>query len=315
VIFGEIHRRKISWDFCSEIVNNEKFAKNAGTIFIEFESNKQGDIDKFFMNDTLNKELLLDIFRDYMTSGWDDKSRFDFLISLWHLNKKLPDPKKIRVIFVDTPRIFTEEGLQNEIRDRDNYMAEKILSYLDTKRDNRNTLFIVGSGHVYRTGESAGAILSQKLSGNTYSVFTHCPRVDNRLIIHERIRYGMFDYAFYKNGDKPVAFELRNSPFGREPFDGLYLDGTGKYQDNYDGYIFFGSLDREESPKLMLEMYNEYFITEIDRRYKLRGSNLKDEWRLNELSVKAVLDAVKTEYTPLRWEKYIKPLKDGLTIK
>ena len=311
VIYGEIHRRKASWDFCDKVVNNKRFAENAGTVFIEFESNKQQDIDKFFMNDTVDKDLLLNIFRDYLDAGWDDKSRFDFLISLWHLNKVLPDSQKIRVIFVDTPRIFTEEGLQNEIRDRDKYMAEKILGYLDEKSDTRNALFIVGSGHVYRTGKSTGAILARNLTGNMYSVFTHCPRVDDRRIIHERIRHGMFDYAFYRNDDKPVAFELKNSPFGRESFDGLYLDGTGKYQDNFDGYIFLGSLDEEKSPEPLLDMYNENFIIEIDRRYKLRDRDLVNEWGLNELSVKAILDAIKAEYTPLRWEKYIKPLKDG----
>lgn len=314
VTYGEIHRRKISWDFLQEAAKDKRFVKSTGVIFIEFEANKQEDIDKFFMNDTINKELILDIFRDYLYAGWDDKSRFDFLISLWHLNNVLPDSQKIRVIFVDIPRIFTEEGLRNEIHDRDKYMAEKILSYLDKKSDIRNALFIVGSGHVYRTEESAGAILARNLTGNTYSVFTHCPRVDNILVIPERIRHGMFDYAFYQNDDKPVAFELKNSPFGGEPFDGLYFDGTGKYQDNYDGYIFLGSLDEEKSPELLLDMYNENFIKEIDRRYKLRGWDLVNEWGLNEFSVKAVVDAIKAEYTLLRWQKYITPLKDGKMI-
>jgi hypothetical protein len=123
----------------------------------------------------------------------------------------------------------------------------------------------------------------------------------------------MFDYAFCKNGNHPVAFELSKSPFGNEPFDGFFLEGEGKYKDNYDGYIFLGPLDKEESPALLLEMYNEKFILEMDRRYHLEGSSLKEAWQLDEVSVKAVLDALKADYSPLKWQKYLKPLKDCQT--
>jgi hypothetical protein len=306
VIYGEIHRRTSSWDFCTKLVQDHLFAENTGIIFMEMESNRQQQIDHFFTDTVLDKEVLLNIFRDYIAMGWNDKARFDFLISLWQVNKKLPASMKIRVIFVDTPRIYTEEGIKDEIEDRDNYMAEKILEYFQTSQDPRHALFIVGSGHVYRTGETAGAILYRKLEGNTYTVFTHCPVMDPRMDKPKRIRNGMFDYAFYKNGDKPVAFELKNSPFGKEPFDGLGQDGSGNFQDNYDGYLFFGSLDAERSPDLLSEMYDDKFIHEMDRRFKLMGWNLVKDWGLKELSIEAVLDAVR-EDTPFKWS-YLKPL-------
>jgi hypothetical protein len=278
---------------------------------MEFESNKQDDIDQFFLKDTMDKELLLNIFRDYMLGGWDDKARFDFLISLWNLNKKLSDTQKIRVIFTDTPRIFTEEGLKSEIQDRDKYMADIILDYLDSTSERRNALWIVGNFHACRTVQTAGAALHKKLQEKMYTISTHSPVSYNDRITHERIRHGMFDYAFFINGDQPVAFELTDSPFGNEPFDGFYVEGNGKFQDNYDGYIFFGSLDKEVSPAILLEMYNQKFILEMDRRYQLLGWDLKEAWKLDEVSVKAVLGVIKADYTPLKWENYLKPLKEG----
>lgn len=315
VMFGEIHRRKWSWDFCRELINDRRFIEYTGAIFMELASNNQNDINHFFSNDSIDKELLLNIFRDYMIDGWNDKGKFDFLISVWSLNKKLPANKKVKIICVDTPRIYSEEGIKNDTINRDVFMANEISNYLKSKSDKRNALFIVGSGHICKTTSSAGSILTKRMPGNTYTIFTHCPRVDNFIIVHERIRHGMFDYAFYKNGDKPVAFELKSSPFGKEPFDGLYFDGSGTFQDNFDGYIFLGPLDNEPNGEDLIEMYDDKFILEIDRRYKLDNYSFTKEWDLTELSRKAVIDKILSEHTKTRWENYVKPLKDGITIQ
>jgi hypothetical protein len=314
VMYGEIHRRKASWDFLQEIVKDKRFVKSTGVIFMEMESNKQHEIDRFLSNDYIDKELLLNIFRDYIVEGWNDKGKFDFLISVWSLNRSLPNYKKVKILFVDTPRLFTLEGLKNDTIDRDQFMAREILNYLVSKVDKRNALFIVGSKHVCKTLESAGSILTKHLTNKSYTLFTHCPRVDNFRIIHERIRHGIFDFAFYKNNDQPVAFELMNSPFGKEPFDGLYFDGTGTYQDNFDGYVFLGSLDTEPNDELLLEMYDDKFIDEIDKRYKLIGSSLSKEWGLKELTRNAIIDIILSEHTKTRWANYVKPLIDGKTI-
>jgi len=311
VLYGEIHRRKVSWDFLQQVVGDKRFPDKTGVIFMELGSNKQQEMDQFYANKSIDRELLLNIFKDYMIDGWDDKGKFDFLISVWNLNQGLPENKKIKVVLVDTPRIFTEEGRKSDTIDRNQFMAQEIFDYLGSNKDRRNALFIVGSGHVLKSLESAGSLLSKKMPSDCYMIFTHCPRMDNIAIIHDRIRHGMFDYAFYKHGDIPVAFDLKGSPFGKEPFDGLYLDGWGSYQDNFDGYIFLGSLDKEPNGELLLDMYDENFIKEIDRRYKLYGGDFLQDWGLTELSRKAVIDKILSEQTKTRWEDYIKPLKNG----
>ena len=111
------------------------------------------------------------------------------------------------------------------------------------------------------------------------------------------------------------AFELKNSPFGKEPFDGLYFDGSGTFQDNYDGYIFLGALDAEPNGEPLLEMHDDKFILELDRRYKLIGASFTKDWDLNELTKKAVIERILADHTKTRWENYIKPLKTGITIK
>lgn len=321
VMYGEIHRRKASWDFLQGVAKDKRFAKSTGVIFMEMASHKQKDIDRFLSKDTIDKELLLNVFREYMDIGWNDKGMFDFVECIWQINRNLPEGEKIKIIAADTPRPFSTFKSKDDMinsaakYERNEFMASTIKNYLESNMDKRNALFIVGLVHLCKTTPSAGSILSKKMPQATYAIFQHSPRVDNLRDIKERIRYGIFDYAFYKRGDQPIAFELKNSPFGKEPFDGLFYDGSGTYQDNYDGYIFFGSLDNEPNGELLLDLYSDKFINEIDRRLHLEGSSLKEDWGLKELSRNAVIEKVLEDQTKTRWENIIKPLKAGKTTQ
>jgi hypothetical protein len=321
VSFGEIHRRKASWSFLQDVVKDKRFPDETGAIFMELGSDKQGDIDKFMSNERIDSEILLNIFRDYIISGWNDKDKFDFIESIWWINKNLPADKKIRILAVDTPRPFKAFMSRDDMRksdskyNRDEYMADTIFKYLESNKDSRNALFIIGTGHVCKASNTACSILNKKMPSLTYTIFQHSPQVDNYALIDKRLRHGIFDYAFYRNGDKPTAFAIQNSPFGKEPFDGLYYEGVGRYQDNYDGFIFFGSLDNEPNGEVLTELYSDDFIKELDRRYRLLGSNLKDEWGLIDLSKKTVIDKVLSNHSNTRWGNIKKPLKNGINIQ
>ncbi len=321
VMYGEIHRRKASWDFLQDVVKDKRFIDRTSVIFMELGSDKQKDIDKFLANNFIDNELLLNVFRDYMLVGWDDKGKFDFIKCIWQINKNLPSNKKVRILVVDTPRptdsYKSKEAMKANASkyDRNEYMADTILAYLESCKDIRNALFIVGTGHVQKATNSAGSIISKKLPSATYAIFQHSPQVDNTSPIDERLRHGIFDYAFYKSGDEPMAFELNNSPLGKEPFDGLCYDGDATYKDNYDGYLFLGSLDNEPNGEILLDQFSDNFVNELDRRYRLLGSNLKDEWELTELSKKAVIEKLMSEHSKTRWGNIIKPLKNGKIVQ
>jgi uncharacterized iron-regulated protein len=321
VQYGEVHRRKASWDLLQEVAKDKRFANSTGVIFMEMASHKQKDIDSFFANDTINTELLLEVFREYMDIGWNDKGMFDFVKCIWQINRNLPENKKIKLIAADTPRPFSSflsgsDMNKNDSKyDRDEFMANTVMNYLESKKDNRNALFIVGTGHTCKTTKSAGSLLSKKMSQDLYTIFQHSPRVKEGSDKYERIRYGIFDYAFYKLGDKPKAFDLKGSPFGKEPFDGLNYEGSGTYLDNYDGYIFFGSLDDEPHGECLYDLYSDKFILEMDRRLHLEGSSLVEDWGLKELSKKAVIEHIMASYSKTMWGNSIKPLKNGKTIQ
>ena len=115
-------------------------------------------------------------------------------------------------------------------------------------------MFLVGCAHAYKSdlagfasagGDgkeelTAGAQLTQRLGPkNVFSIFQHVMTCDNSGGHRSLIRGGIFDQAFTENGNNPVGFLLQDSPFGKEPFDGIYeikyKNGAGTYQDNRKG--------------------------------------------------------------------------------
>ncbi len=318
LLYGDVHFRKWSWDLFRELIRDRRFVESTGVIFMELGFNCQDRINAFLAKDSLDKELLLNVFREYKLDGWDEKGKFEFITDVWRVNHKLPKAKRIKIVLIDTPRSYSEYNSLDEMREklmprdqRDRYMAEIIKNTLKKSKDQRNALFTVGTNHICKTLNSAGAILSEKLEDDkVYSIFTHSPRMDNRIDIPERLRHGIFDYAFQAMGNEPMAFELIDSPFGKEPFDGFYNKGNKNYQDNYDGYVFFGSLDEEPEGEILFDLYSDEFIVELNRRYAWYDSNIEDWWEIEGGSRDGLIEYLHSNQSERRWEGIIEPLKE-----
>ena len=330
VIYGEMHRRKESWDFMKTVINNAKFSTEVGTVFMELSSDKQPELDTFFNKEILNQAIILDIFRDVQLNGWYDKGMYEFLLELWAINKKLPSEKRIRVIAVDEPRPFrnfkTIEEMENHfnrILERNDQMAQIVLQTINNTKDKRNNLFIVGLAHAYKSvitniaiGSKEGKMkptaasqLTATLSKDqVFSIFQHIPIISNNGHIYGKLRNGIFDYAFSTTGNKPVAFDLNNSPFGKEPFDALneisYNKTTGKYEDNYDAYIFLGPLEIESGEYLFNDIITENYLKELDRRAKMTNTTLEkwfdvDKATIENIKKTKVFDPIKKRWTDI----------------
>lgn len=291
VIGGEYHRRKVSWDMYSELISDPRFADVCGTIFMELPSHRQAMMDAFMNANTMNPELILSIFRDEQIYGWWDKGEYDFICQVWRLNRKLPAEKRIAVRLADFQIPFSAIQTPDEYKaavgseeSRNTHMADVIEKYISGKEDHRNCLFMVGAAHVYKSpvpsvGENvptAGAQLAERLgASDVFLVFQHALPRDNSGRHQSQIRGGIFDQAFEMNGNRPVGFILAGSPFGEEPFDGLYElkynIKAGRYKDNYDGYLFLHELSGEPQNGPLMEVFDDAFIAEMNRRFHYAG--------------------------------------------
>lgn len=184
------------------------------------------------------------------------------------------------------------------MEDRNSHMAEVVLNAIRNSSDERNNLFLVGCGHVYKSNQAgyasaadgkaseltAGAQITEALgSERVFTVFQHVLPGDNHGGNKSPIRGGIFDAAFELNGNKPIGFKLADSPFGKEPFDGLYeikyKTATGSYQDNFDGYLFLCPLADEPKSYPLTEIFTDEFVAEMQRRASVFGyENLRHIW-------------------------------------
>ncbi|MDE5635097.1 MAG: hypothetical protein K2I52_02160, partial [Muribaculaceae bacterium] len=285
VINGEVHRRKVSWDMLKRLISLSDFSKEVGCIFMELPSWHQPTMDSFMNSDTLNSDLIIQIFQDEQLNGWWDRGEFEFLCRLWEINQSLPDKNKIRVVLVDYQvpysRITKIEDAR-EAEDRNTHMANVVIETINNSNDVRNNLFLVGCGHAYKSNQAgfasaaygkgseltAGAQLVNALGNdNVFTVFQHCLSGDNSGRNKSAVRGGIFDKAFELNGNRPIGFKLANSPFGVEPFDGIYeikyKTASGSYSDNFDGYLFLAPLADEPKAKPLTEIFTDEFVAEM----------------------------------------------------
>lgn len=321
VINGECHRRKVSWDMLKRLVSTAEFPDIVGCVFMELPSHHQFLMDKFFNSEILDSNIIIKIFQDEQLNGWWDRGEFEFLCKLWEINKVLPQDKKIRVVLADYQIPYSTITNREEAKaeeDRNTHMADVIVNTIAQSDDARNNLFLVGCAHAYKSKQkgiassaqgredawTAGAQIADRLGNdNVFTIFQHVLSGDNSGENKAPIRGGIFDLAFEKNGNRPVGFKLAKSPFGNEPFDGIYEIkynmATGNYADNFDGYLFLAPLKDEPQASPLTEVFTDEFIAEMQRRAKVLGwENLRWMWfghRSTELTKEKVVEALLQE--------------------
>lgn len=321
VINGEYHRRQVSWDMLKRLISLPDFSETTGCIFMELPSWHQSIIDEFMKNDTINTNLIIQIFQDEQLNGWWDRGEFEFLCQLWEINKSLPDDKKIKVMLADyqvpySKIINKEEARESE--DRNTHMANVVVNTLQNLADTRGNLFLVGCAHAYKSNQSgiasaafgkeeeltAGAQIAKALGReNVFTVFQHMMSGDNHGGNKSAIRGGIFDKAFELNGNRPIGFRLAHSPFGAEPFDGIYeikyKTATGRYEDNFDGYLFLAPLDEEPKAIPLAEIFTDEFVAEMQRRASVMGyESFRHIWfgrRAPELTREYIIETLMNE--------------------
>ena len=331
VIYGETHKRKASWDLLKSVINDPSFSKRTGIVFLEMSSDSQEKMDRFFANESMDREIILDILRSVQSEGWDDRGMYEFVIDLWNLNRRLDEKEKIKVVLADIQRPFgsmkTQEDLLNWLvnaPDRDQQMADIIEASMKSRKDERGGLFIVGMGHAFKARIetdkfkwiSAGARLKERFSEqDVFITLTHMPIMDNSGNVEGLTNNGIFDNAFERNRNKPVAFDLAGSPFGKERFDVITelnsFEGVGNYEDNFDGYIFLMPLKDEGPHYLLPELISEDFIQELRRRNGLVDGLVDGDWVEYGANLKEItLDDVRKYYQEQAQSKHWKNLKE-----
>jgi hypothetical protein len=331
VIYGEVHRRRASWDLLRTIVARPEFSDRVGTVFLELSSDAQPVLDAFLANERPAPDALRSIFQNTQIDGWYDRGLFEFLNDLRARQRRLPPDRRLRVVAVDQARPFGELMTAEQMErffgtgmDRNSQMATRILDAVRTVRDGRNALFIVGVGHAFKSKapgfgdsrpspRSAAARLAEALGpGQVFTIWQHAPIIGNDGTIHGLVREGALDRAFARLGDRPVAFRVAGSPIANEPFDGLfetmYAGEVGDWVTNYDAYLFLGALGTEPPDYLFSDHVTEAFVVELKRRAALVNTTVERWFGVREATKEAIVESIAARTNaPRRWPRLLGP--------
>lgn len=309
IIFDDaLHNMRDPFEFYEKLIKNPKFQELRPIIFLELlPINKQKHIDEYFSAEKENISLLFPVFQD--RTGYGMKSYFDFLKAVYFTNKGLPEDNKIQVRGVNTP-IYWES-----IRDRDDLkvaegraplgrdydMYKWILDDLENFRENKKGIFLTNTHHAYKALRNknndlfwnTGTFFHEWHKGKTYSIRFNAPFLKVEGIISNgddnlssdgtnRMRYswrragkGIWDAAFRKNGDKPIAISLNNTIFGNTSYLGNNTHQAAPGQtmkDVYDAVIFLKPMEDLEKTASIGDIYTPNFKKELLRRLPIMMS-------------------------------------------
>jgi hypothetical protein len=326
VVYGEVHRRKASWDLLRRVVAEPRFTERVGTVFLELSADSQSTLDGYFSNPAPAPDALWPIFQNVQIDGWYDRGEFEFLQALHARQQALPPGRRLRIVAVDEARPFaalkTKEDFERQSRsgpDRNSQMASSVLGTLKQSPDSRHALFVVGAGHAVKSNvpgfavgrpdpqPPAAAQLAAALGPDqVFSVSPHAPILSNNGTIHGLVRHGVLDAAFSRLGNRPLAFVLAGSPVAREPYDGLfeiaYATGAGNYAATFDAYVFLGPLQAEPAEYLFSDFVTEAFVEELQRRATLSGGSLERWFGVSSPTRDAIVESIaKATRPPRRW--------------
>ena len=317
IIFDDaLHSAAEPFDFYQELIEDHE--SSIDYIFIEvFGVNMQPLINAFLANSTKDSTIILKVFQDDFSGlGWRYETYYNLLSTVWDVNQNIQDmSKKIKVIGVNQPiyweGIYTYEDFNifnKSLIGRDYFMYKIILNYMEEFNNNMKGIFLTNTRHAYKnikrsdgkTYWNCGTFFNQWYTNKSYSIRIHnatlsieAVRTDmekHSIEGMDQIEYswikmenGLWDEAFKKNGDVPIALSLNNNAFGRTKYVGNHMLNVARGQtmfDAYDALIFLAPLDKLYfSPRIDF-IYTEVFKKELKRRIEILNNDDLGEFLL-----------------------------------
>ncbi len=274
------------------------------------------------------------VFQRNFSYGWPYETYLSLFSTVWDINQQLSEKDKIKIIGVDQPiyweGIHTREDynvfLQSMVA-RDNFMYLKILTYMDNFRSGKKGIFLTNTRHAYKCIKNkdgqiywnTGTFFHQWHSGKTYSVRFHnmilniesenkdtknfsAEGMDALIYKWVRMDNGLWDKAFAKNGNKPIAVPFKDNIFGQNPYLGNHmadaLPGQTMYDAN-DALIFLKPLEKTKFSAHTTFFYTDTFKKELEHRVRIIQGNDLDKF-LKENDVTSVSEYVEklAKYVP-----------------
>lgn len=315
LIFDDaLHSAYEPFEFYEGLVKNISFRNKVKYIFLEAVSiNKQPCIDSYLNSDPEDPSLLYPAFQDDFSGyGWAYKTYFDLLHAVYTVNRELREKDRVKLLAVNNPVYWNEIKTPEDVAlfrkslvGNDYSMYKVILSYMAGFKAGRKGIFLTNTRHAYKGIRDkknnyywdCGTFFHQWNPGQTYSIRIHnaglylegkrdispdqvqtTAGTENYIIKWIRMEKGKWDCAFKEYGNKPVAFDMKDTPFGSTPYTGNHMLDAAAGQTMYDAYdalIFLAPLDSLHMTAVTNVIYTPDFKIELERRYRILETPLQ----------------------------------------
>ena len=119
--------------------------------------------------------------------------------------------------------------------------------------------------------------------------------MENKVLKWVRMEKGLWDSAFAANGNKPVALDLANTPFGDADYIGNHMLNVAPNQTIYDAYdaiIFLAPVEQLRQTAISDAIFTDDFKLELERRFPILYTETQLASLLENSGAKTIREAI-----------------------
>ena len=310
LLYERFHAETTQYEMILDLIGDPDFYNQVSTVYFEIGgAHLTPMVDTFFAKKGLSgNELEMEAIKILREAHWRPLwTKYTFvtlLKGMYKINQTLSNDKKMRLVFCDYPLNWNEiqktEDFPRNIDKRDSVMASTIIHSFDQiteENPRKKGLAILNYNHAFTNqtwikGSDTLIPPSSITAGMTIKKHYNdrvCNVLMNTVIYLQEellIQTGKWDAAFKANKNKPIGFNLKNSPFGKDHFDLAGILTNLKYEDVFTGMVFYKPIEEH-----ILIYGNPNFVTpdflpEMIRRHEIgrmpSDTSTIKEWYNNE---------------------------------
>ena len=284
VVLCERHHQDMTqYDMIYDLVTDRRFVDKVGVVFTEIGCAESRDayrtlVETTFPNDTLLEKSLASFLMENQTVHllWPNTNWFTFLKKMYYFNHD--KEKKVEIMFADRNWID-----RTELAQRDSVMADNIIRTIESD-SLKKSLIIMNYRHAFFTPGCCGEYIQRRFPGKVANVMINNAKLDflslaigkvttGNEIARPDLRHGEWDVAFEQMPTDAFAFDLKDSPFGKDNFDYFAvpwaMENGMQYQDMFNGFIYYKSLIDHRASVGFNHLFDPENVAKLQEREKL----------------------------------------------
>ena len=288
VILCERHHQDMTqYDMIYNLVTDNRFVDKVGVVFTEIGCAESRDayktlVETTFPNDTLLEKGLASFLMENQTVHllWPNTNWFTFLKRMYYFNHDRE--KKVEILFADRNWID-----RTELAYRDSVMADNIIKTIESD-SLKKSLIIMNYRHAFFTPGCCGEYIQRRFPGKVANVMINNLKFDllslalGKEIARPDLRHGEWDVAFEQMPTDAFAFDLKDSPFGKDHFDYFALpwamENGMQYQDMFNGFIYYKALIDHRASVGFNHLFDPENVAKLQERERLLPGYWLGSW-------------------------------------